>query len=166
MFFREVTLAQAASLGDLKAPQTPDEPIVLIMEYVPCEPGRPMKEQHVLGRMRLLQTPYETFERNVREQLGRVLGPGGFDAAQDIVAITVNRWSHGYAYSYNSLDDPMDWTYTSTDSRPCVAARRPFGLITIANSDAAASSHTDAAIWTAYEAVNHVLNRRAMPRFA
>ncbi len=166
MFFREITLAEAASLGDLKAPQSPDEPIVLILEHVPCEPGRPMKEQHILGRMKLMQTPYETFERNVRDQLGRVLGPGGFDPAEDIVAITVNRWSHGYAYSYNSLDDPMDWTYTSTNTRPCVLARQPFGLITIANSDAAASSHTDAAILMAYQAVNEVMNRRAMPRFA
>jgi spermidine dehydrogenase len=44
-----------------------------------------------------------------------------------------------------------------------VTARRPFGLITIANSDAAASSHTDAAILTAYDAVCHVLDRRALP---
>lgn len=60
----------------------------------------------------------------------------------------------------------MDWTYTSTDTRPCVAARQPYGLISIANSDAAASSRADAAILMAYEAVNHVMNRRAMPRFA
>jgi spermidine dehydrogenase len=166
MFFREITLAQAASLGDLKAPQSPDEPIVLILEHVPCEPGRPMKEQHEIGRMKLMKTSFEDFERHVREQLGRVLGPGGFNPADDIVAITVNRWSHGYAYSYNSLYDPMDWTYTSTETRPCVAARQPFGLITIANSDAAASSHTDAAILMAYEAVNHALNRRSMPRLA
>jgi spermidine dehydrogenase len=161
MFFREVVLAQAASLGDLKAPQNPEEPIVLIMEHVPCEPGKPMKEQHIIGRMKLLQTSYETFEHKVRDQLGRVLGPGGFDPARDIVAITVNRWSHGYAYSYNSLYDPMDWTYTSTDTRPCVIARQPFGRITIANSDAAASSHTDAAILMAYEAVSHIQKRSA-----
>ncbi len=162
MFFREVTLAEAASLGDLKAPQRPEDPIVLIMEHVPCEPGKTMKEQHMIGRMKLMQTSYETFERKIREQLTRVLGPGGFQAARDIVAITVNRWSHGYAYSYNSLYDPIDWTYTSTDTRPCVAARRPFGPITIANSDAAASSHTDAAILMAYEAVEHTLRRRRL----
>jgi spermidine dehydrogenase len=73
MFFREITLAQAASLGDLKAPQTPDEPIVLIMEHVPCEPSKPMKEQHVLGRMKLLQTSYETFESNWDACWGRVV---------------------------------------------------------------------------------------------
>ena len=45
-------------------------------------------------------------------QLGRVLG-GGFDPARDIVAIIVNRWPHGYAYSYNSLYDPMEWVLRS-----------------------------------------------------
>jgi spermidine dehydrogenase len=163
MFFREIALAEAVSLGDLKAPQTPDEPTVLILEHVPVAPGRPIREQHALGRMQLMQTSYETFERKVRDQLGRVLSAGGFDPARDIVAITVNRWSHGYAYSYNSLYDPLEWAFTSADSRPCVTARRPFGLITIANSDAAASSHTDAAILTAYDAVCHVLDRRALP---
>jgi spermidine dehydrogenase len=163
MFFRDIALAEAVSLGDLKAPQTPYEPIVLVLEHIPTVPGRPIREQHALGRMQLMQTSYETFERKVREQLGRVLAGGGFDSARDIVAITVNRWSHGYAYSYNSLYDPSEWAFTSSDSRPCVTARQPFGLITIANSDAAASSHTDAAILMAYEAVCHTLDRRAMP---
>ncbi len=74
-----------------------------------------------------------------------MLGPGGFDPARDIVAITVNRWPHGYAYTYNSLYDPMEWVYTSTNARPNVSARQPYGRITIANSDAGASPHTDTA---------------------
>jgi spermidine dehydrogenase len=35
-----------------------------------------------------------------------MLAPAGFDPARDIVAITVNRWPHGYAYEYNPLWDP------------------------------------------------------------
>ena len=61
--------------------------------------------------MDLLNTSFETFEEKIRDQLGRVLGGGGFDPARDIVAIIVNRWPHGYAYSYNSLYDPMEWVY-------------------------------------------------------
>ena len=57
-------------------------------------------------RMELYTTPFETFERNVREQLGRMLGPGGFDANRDIEAITVNRWPHGYADFFRDIDDP------------------------------------------------------------
>ena len=75
----------------------------------------------------------------------------------------MNRWPHGYAYTYNPLYDPLEWVYTSTNDRPCVKARQPFGLITIANSDAAASPHTDAALLEAHRAVQEVLQRRAMP---
>ena len=166
MYHSEVSLAEAVSLGDLKHPQSPDEPIVVHMERTPCAPGRPIKMQHRLGRAELLATSFETFERSIREQLTRVLRPGGFNAADDILAITVNRWPHGYTYSYNSLYDPLDWVFTSTPGRPNMAARQPFGLISIANADAAASSHTDAAILEAHRAVIEVLDRRAMPVLA
>ncbi|HWF38909.1 MAG TPA: NAD(P)-binding protein [Candidatus Acidoferrales bacterium] len=163
MFHDNVSLAEAVSLGDLHHPQTPDEPVVLHMSKIPTAPGKPRKEQHHIGRMLLYTTTFETFERNIRDQLTRTLGDGGFDPARDIVAITVNRWPHGYAYTYNSLFEPMDWVYTQTDARPCVAARKPYGLITIANSDAAASPHTDAAMLEAHRAVQQVLERRAWP---
>ena len=163
MYHTEVSLAEAVSLGDLRHPQSPDEPIVVHMERTPCAPGLPIKDQHRVGRAELLATAFETFERKIREQLARVLGSGGFDPAADIVAITVNRWPHGYAYAYNSLYDPLDWVFTSTNERPNVIARQPFGLISIANADAAASPHTDAAILEAHRAVVEVLDRRAMP---
>jgi len=53
--------------------------------------------------------------------------------------------------------------FTTSDARPCVAARKPFGLIAIANSDAAASPHTDAAFLEAHRAVSEMLERRAYP---
>ena len=79
---------------------------------------------------------------SIRDQLGRMLSGGGFDPARDIEAITVNRWSHGYAYWYNSLFDP-DWP---ADQRPWVVGRKLFGRIAIANSDAEANAYTQAAI--------------------
>ena len=164
MYHTDVSLTEAVSLGDLKHPQTPDEPIALHLVKIMTVPGRPRKEQHRLGRAELLTTTFETFERNIREQLARTLGSGGFDPARDIVDITVNRWPHGYAYTYNSLFDPMEWVFTASEQRPCVIARQPFGLIAIANSDAGASPHTDTALWEAHRAVGDVLNRRAMPK--
>jgi spermidine dehydrogenase len=77
--------------------------------------------------------------------------------------MAVNRWPHGYSYTYNSLYEPVEWVFTETDERPCVVARKPYGLITIANSDAAASPHTDAAMLEAHRAVEEVLNIRAEP---
>jgi spermidine dehydrogenase len=163
MYHTDVSLSEAVSLGELHHPQAPEEPIVLHLSRVPAAPGKPRKEQHRMGRTELYTTTFETFERKIRDQLARTLGGGGFDPARDIVAITVNRWPHGYAYTYNSLFEPMDWVYTETDARPCVAARKPYGLITIANSDAAASPHTDAAMLEAHRAVQEVLERRAWP---
>ena len=163
MYHAGVDLAEAVSLGDLHHPQTPDEPIVLHMTRYILTPGKPRKDQQRLGRADLLSTSFETFERKIRDQLARCLGNGGFDPARDIAAIAVNRWPHGYAYTYNPLYDPLEWVYTSSDARPCVKARQPYGLITIANSDAAASPHTDAAMLEAHRAVQEVLQRRAMP---
>ena len=163
MYHTRVALDEAVSLGDLRHAESPEEPIVLSLARYPAAPGKPRREQHRIGRQDLLSTTFATFERKLRDQLGRVLGGGGFDPGRDIVAISVNRWPHGYAYTYNSLYDPMEWVFTSTNERPCVVGRQPFGQITIANSDAAASPHTDAAILEAHRAVQEVLQRRAMP---
>ncbi len=163
MYHSSVSLAEAASLGDLKHAESPEDPIVLHLVRAPCAPGKPKNDQFRMGRAELLSTPFEVFERKIRDQLARILSNGGFDPAQDIVAITVNRWPHGYAFTYNSLYDPMEWAFTSTNNRPCVAARQPFGLITIANSDAAASPHTDAAFLEAHRAIGEVLEQRGMP---
>ena len=101
MYHTSVALTEAVSLGDLQHAQTPDEPVALHLTKAMAVPGHPRKEQHRLGRAELLKTPFAAFERQIRDQLARILGPGGFDPARDIVAITVNRWPHGYAYTYN-----------------------------------------------------------------
>ena len=157
-----MALAEAVSLGDLQHARTPERTRRPAPDAHADAPGKPRKEQHRIGRADLLSATFETFERSIRDQLARMLGGGGFDPARDIVAITVNRWPHGYAYTYNSLYDPIEWVYTTTDDavREGAAAVRP---ITIANSDAAASPHTDAAMLEAHRAVQEVLQRRAMP---
>ena len=109
------------------------------MMRVPVRPGLPARDQHKAGRLDILNTSFATFERNIREQLARILRPGGFDPARDITAIAVNRWPHGYAYEYNPLFDP-DWP---EGNEPHAIGRAPFGQITIANSDAGAAAYTD-----------------------
>ncbi len=143
------------SLGQYEFPAKPDEPMVLFMLRTPCKPGLPQRDQFRAGRAELMRTPFSTFERNVRDQLARMLGPAGFDPARDVEGITVNRWAHGYAYSPNSLFDP-DWP---EGEQPWVVGRKPFGRITIANSDAGASAYTDVAIDQAYRAVGELANR-------
>jgi spermidine dehydrogenase len=55
------------------------------------------------------------------------------------------------------LDDPIEWAMYDSDDRPCVIGRQRFGRISIANSDAAASTHTDSAIDEAHRAVREQL---------
>lgn len=137
------------SLGNYQFPSKPEEPMVLFMLRTPCKPGLPRRDQYRMGRYELIGTPFSEFERNIRDQLNRMLALAGFDSARDIAAITVNRWAHGYAYEYDSLFDPQ-W---ARDARPCVIGRKQFGRISIANSDAGASAYTNVAIDQAYRAV-------------
>lgn len=147
-----VALDFPVNIGQYKFPRNPEDPMVLFMLRTPCQPGLSERDQHRAGRFELYRTPYAVFERNIRDQLGRMLSSAGFDPARDIEAITVNRWAHGYAYEYNYLFDP----HWSANEHPCVIARQPFGRIAIANSDAGARAYTDCAIDQAYRAVQEL----------
>src|SRR3546814_12017363 len=108
------------------------------MTRTPAQPGLPGREQHKAGRYELLRTPFETFERNIRSQLGSALAGGGFDPARDIAGLTVNRWPHGYAsesYSLLALDAGLQLQ----------TARARFGAITIANPVDSGGAYTDGA---------------------
>jgi spermidine dehydrogenase len=154
-YFCSTTLDFPVSLGDYKFPSSPEESCLLHLVRTPCSPGLPCKDQFRAGRYELLSTPFDTFERKIRDQLGRMLGAGGFDPAKDIQAITVNRWPHGYAYEYNQLFEPVD---RPPSERPCVIGRQPFGRITIANSDSDGHAYTNIAIDQGYRAVQEALS--------
>ena len=76
MYHTTVSLDLPVSIGGYECAKKPDEPIVIHMMKTPCKPGRPAREQHKLGRIQLFMTPFETYERNIREQLARMLGGG------------------------------------------------------------------------------------------
>jgi len=155
-YFAEVYMDFPVSMGEYRYTRTPEDPVVLHLVRTPCKPGLPAKEQHRAGRAELYTTPFSTFERNIRDQLGRMFGPGGFDPARDIEAITVNRWPHGYADSFRTLDDP---DYAPSE-RPYVIGRQRFGRISIANSDSAGAAQTQAAIDQGYRAVQEIFGGR------
>jgi spermidine dehydrogenase len=148
-YWDSISLNAPINIGNYHSPTSPNEPILLHLSRTPCKPGLPAREQHKAGRMELLATSFEDFERKTRDQLARILGSGGFDPAEDIQAITVNRWPHGYGYEYNPLFDP-DWPEAK---RPNVIGRQKFGRITIANTDSGATAYTDVAIDQAHRAV-------------
>jgi spermidine dehydrogenase len=140
--------------------RSPDEPVVLMLNLsrhvlAHRDPALPPRERWKAARSTLQAIPFATFEREVRSQLQRMLGPGGFDSARDIAGITVCRWGHGYAGGSNALYDP-DWSQRS--DAPWVVGRQRFGRIAIANSDAAATSLTNAAFAQGHRAAMEIVN--------
>ena len=105
--------------------------------------------QSQAGRLRLLALEFEDFEREVKRVLKGIWGAHGLDVDTDILAITVNRWPHGYARDLIDLEDP-EWL---AKPGPYEVGRQRFGSIAIANSDAGADAYTHTAIDQAWRAV-------------
>jgi len=152
-YFSNIKLDYPVSLGGYRCPRDPGEPILLHMEHMPLTPNQGLSnaEQFRLGRLVLLNTPFEEFENRITDQLDRMLGPGGFQSARDIAAITVNRWPHGYSYDANTLFDP-----DTSGPPPYEIGRKRCGNVTIANCDAGWNSYTHEAIDQAWRAVNEL----------
>jgi spermidine dehydrogenase len=149
-FFSDVKLDYPVAMGGYQNPRSPEEPILIHMIHVPLTPNQGLSdlEQYKVGRYKLLTASFAEYETEIVEQLTRMLGAGGFDAARDIAAITVNRWPHGYAYTFDSLFDKR------THPMPYVIARQRYGNVTIANSDAGWNAYLHEAIDEAARAVN------------
>ena len=144
-----VKLDYPVAMGGYRNPTRPDEPMVLHLVHVPTVPGINEPRTALRGaRSLLLQQTFADHEHAVRTDLSRMLGPGGFDDQRDILAITVNRWSHGYAWGVNTLVDDEDEAAEMIE-----LARRKSGRVTIANSDAAWQAYAHAAIDEAHRAV-------------
>jgi spermidine dehydrogenase len=150
-FHSRVKLDYPVSLGGYRHARDPSEPMCLHLVHVPGEPGRDARTQFRLGRTKLLTMEFADFERRIRDELDRMLGPGGFSSERDIAAITVNRWSHGYGYVENSLFDGKD--YKGVLER----ARQKSGRVAIANSDAGGDAYAHLAIDQAARAVRELV---------
>lgn len=151
--YSRIKLDYPVSMGGYDHPRDPTQPIGLHMVYVPTSPNSGMnaRDQARAGRGKLYGQTFEQLEAQLRDQLQRMLGPGGFNHETDILAITVNRWSHGYASFSNSLFDDADQSEAWMN-----LAKKPVGHVSIANSDAAWSAYAHAAIDEAYRAVAEV----------
>ena len=152
-FLSTMTLDFPVSLGGYRFARTPDEPIVAHLMHVPMVPdtGLDMRAQYRLARQQLYERSFAAFEQAIRDEMGRLLAPGGFVFDRDVAAITVNRWGHGYAYTADSLTDRPD------EQKMRVAlARQPVGRIAIANSDAGWDAYTSVAIDEAFRAIGEI----------
>jgi spermidine dehydrogenase len=147
-----VTIAPPTTTAGYQPPRGPDDPMVVFMLGVPTVESAGNETSRELLRMahhKVYATAFDTYEKEIRDQLQGLLGEHGFNHETDIKAITVNRWPHGYAYEYMSLDDP-EW---AEGQAPHEIGRAQFGRISIANSDAEGRAYLDAAIDAGWRAV-------------
>jgi spermidine dehydrogenase len=143
------------SMGGYQYTSNPGEPVIAHMErfFIGDDHDALPREQLLAGRREMYATSFESIERATREQLAGALSEGGFDPAEDIAGITVNRWGHGYAYGPHPTLDTVDGEPINAH----VTGRQPFGRIAVANSDAGASASINAAISQASRAVSEVI---------
>ena len=94
------------------------------------------------------------YEKKVYSLLNGALSVNGFDSTNDIAAITVNRWPHGYAYWPMDLWDDYDY---HDSQAPHVIGRAQIHRISIGNSDAEAPAYVNAAFDAAYCAAREQL---------
>jgi len=141
------------SMGGYDFTQKSNEPTVIHGTYVPTVPDQGLKarEQHIAGQKKLYEQTFDELERDIVRQMSGALEGGGFDAERDIVALTVNRWPHGYAYEYNDYADPPEF---NRYKGPHLAGAAQIGRISIANSDASAYAYVNGAIDAADRAVD------------
>jgi len=142
------------NMGGYEATEDANEPmpITLIRVPVPDELGMEPRDQFREGRGEVLVTEFSEYEDAVKTQLNGMYGAYGFDADRDIESLTLNRWSHGYSYTYFNLFDKG----MSTEDGPHILARKQFGRIAIANSDAGANSWLDVGVMQGFRAVQEL----------
>jgi spermidine dehydrogenase len=153
--FHSMIFAHGRSLGEHRQDWNPKKPTVLHMIAGPASEiaSGSTRERCREGRERLLAMTFTDYEREVREHLAGMLAGGGFEPARDILAITVNRWPHGYSYGRDALHDP-EW---AEGQAPHEIGRQRFGRIAIASADASGSSLIDDAIDQAHRAVTELV---------
>lgn len=152
-YYASIILEPPVSVGGYEHSASPDQPAHISMLRGYGAPGLPIKDQFRAGRIDMYETTFETYERELRLQFNAALGPFGFDAARDITGITINRWGHGYSYWYSPLYDEF---LNNGEEPPHLRARKKFGSITIANTDAGGTDSTALAIDMAWRAVNEL----------
>ncbi len=155
-YFALVTTGAAAKIGDYETPMGLDDPLLVYMLTSPPvenDGSWTAGDLYRQARHQLYATPFEEFEKKIRDQLSGLFAGTDFDADRDIEAITLNRWSHGYAYGYMDLHDPE----FPEGKAPHELGRKPLGNISFAGSDTEARAYVDAAIDAAWRAVQEQL---------
>jgi spermidine dehydrogenase len=115
------------------------------------------KEQSNRARAEMLNRSFEDFEILIRQELLDVFGDAGFDPAEDIEGIAINRWGHaeiicypGFAFGSGSSDEPIPGV-------PIYDAAQRFGRIAFAHTDLNGIADNQGTTRVSRRAVNDLL---------
>lgn len=135
------------------APMDPDKPVVMTF-YAPIfKPGLSARQQGAVGRAEMLSTSFGNYERQIREQMSAMFSASGFDAANDIAGIILNRWGHAYLA-------PTPGFMFGTDGKPAPPdiIREPIGRIAIGHSELRGHQYWTGAAGEGRRAVELLIN--------
>ncbi|UCC50132.1 MAG: hypothetical protein JSV68_13555 [Anaerolineaceae bacterium] len=109
------------------------------------------------AREDMLGKSFEDYEILIRQELLDVFGDVGFDPAEDIEGIAINRWGHaeiicypGFAFGSGSSDEP-------TPGVPIFDAAQRFGRIAFAHTDLNGIADNQGTTRVSRRAVNDLL---------
>ncbi|MGH7699004.1 MAG: NAD(P)-binding protein [Gemmatimonadales bacterium] len=87
-------------VGGYQPPLDPEQPTILTF-YTPFHrPGLPLRAQATQGRVELLNTSYQEYERRIYAQMMKLFGSAGFDPRRDVAGLILNRWGHAFSVPF------------------------------------------------------------------
>lgn len=149
-----VKLDYPVSMGGYRCPENTDEPMVVHMVRIPVPygSGKSLREACQLGRREIYGKSFAELEKEAVSQLSEIFALANETLDDKILAVTINRWSHGYSYEQNTL-------YDSDESAEKVLAQvqAPIGNIHFANGDASWEPYMHGAFNQGFRAVREAL---------
>ncbi len=140
--------------GDYRPPFAPDRPIMLTFYITFESPGLSPAEQGATGRTEMLSAPFAEYEGRLRAQMVELFGDAGFDPAEDIGGLVLNRWGHAYL-----APGPGFFFGTGGAPAPPDVIREPFGRIAIGHSELRGHQNWTGAAAEGRRALEAVLER-------
>lgn len=113
-------------------------------------------------RVKLLTTPFSSYESSLADDLERVFAGEGFDFARDVTDVAVYRWGHGMTYPKVGVPHgaPIgSGKNTVRTPAPRHAARAAIGRISIAGQDTESSPALESAFGSGLRVSQEVLTR-------
>lgn len=149
-----VMLDYPVSMGNYQFPENSNEPMIVHMVKIPVPygTGKGLKEACQMGRREVFGKSFSALEKEAVDELAEIFALADETLEDNILAVTINRWSHGYSYEENALYDDEDEAEVIQQK-----VQQAIGNIHFANSDAQWEPYMHGAINQGLRAVKEVL---------